>query len=139
VVPRRAHLVVDARAPDRERVEALESGVRAAAAQAGREHRCSVDVVAAAHVAPVVCDPLVVDVLAQAAPAAPHLASGAGHDAQILGTAGIAVGMLFVRSLAGGISHSPREHTAEADIIEAVEVLRRALPELCSRLPEASA
>jgi allantoate deiminase len=138
VVPRRARLVVDARAPDLERLEALEAGVRSAAAQAGRDHRCSVDVVAAAHVAPVVCDPLVVDVLARAAPSAPHLASGAGHDAQILGAAGIPVGMLFVRSLAGGISHSPREHTAEADIAVAVEVLTRALPELCARLPEAS-
>jgi N-carbamoyl-L-amino-acid hydrolase len=139
VVPRRARLVVDARAPDLERLEALEAGVRSAAAQAGRDHRCSVDVVAAAHVAPVVCDPLVVDVLARAAPSAPHLASGAGHDAQILGAAGIPVGMLFVRSLAGGISHSPREHTTEADIAVAVEVLTRALPELCARLPEALA
>jgi allantoate deiminase len=139
VVPRRARLVVDARAPDLERLEGLEAGVRSAAVQAGRDHRCSVDVVAAAHVAPVVCDPLVVDVLARAAPSAPHLASGAGHDAQILGAAGIPVGMLFVRSLAGGISHSPREHTTEADIAVAVEVLTRALPELCARLPEALA
>jgi N-carbamoyl-L-amino-acid hydrolase len=81
---------------------------------------------------------LVVEVLGRAAQSAPHLASGAGHDAQILGAAGVPVGMLFVRSLAGGISHSPLEDTTKADIAVAVGVLKRALPELCTRLAEAS-
>jgi N-carbamoyl-L-amino-acid hydrolase len=98
-----------------------------------RERRRSV-----CHVAPVLCDPLVVAALGQAAPSAPHLASGAGHDAQILGAAGSVVGMLFVRSLAGGISHSLKEETAEADIVVAVDVLKRALTDLCPRLPGGS-
>jgi allantoate deiminase len=138
VVPRRARLVVDARAPDAARVAELEVGIRNAAARAAGEHGCALEVTAAAHVAPVRCDPLVVEVLARAAQSAPHLASGAGHDAQILGAAGVPMGMLFVRSLAGGISHSPLEDTAEADIAMAVGVLTRALPELCTRLAEAS-
>lgn len=138
VVPRRARLVVDARAPDAARVAELEEGIRNAAARAAGEHGCSLEVTAAAHVAPVRCDPLVVEVLGRAAQSAPHLASGAGHDAQILGAAGVPVGMLFVRSLAGGISHSPLEDTAEADIAVSVAVLTRALPELCTRLAEAS-
>jgi hydantoinase/carbamoylase family amidase len=138
VVPRRARLVVDARAPDAARVAELEEGIRNAAARAAGEHGCSLEVTAAAHVAPVRCDPLVVEVLGRAAQSAPHLASGAGHDAQILGAAGVPVGMLFVRSLAGGISHSPLEDTTKADIAVAVGVLKRALPELCTRLAEAS-
>jgi allantoate deiminase len=138
VVPGRARLVVDARAPDAVRLAELEVGIRNAAARAAGEHDCSLELTAAAHVAPVRCDPLVAEVLGRAAPSAPHLASGAGHDAQILGAAGVPVGMLFVRSLAGGISHSPLEDTAEADIAVAVRVLTRALPDLCTRLAEAS-
>ena len=48
-------------------------------------------------------------VLREAAPDAPELVSGAGHDAGILAAAGVACGMLFVRSLNGGVSHSPDE------------------------------
>jgi beta-ureidopropionase / N-carbamoyl-L-amino-acid hydrolase len=51
--------------------------------------------------------------------------SGAGHDAQDI--ARIApIGMIFVPSV-GGISHSPREYTAPADITNGVNVLMRAL------------
>jgi N-carbamoyl-L-amino-acid hydrolase len=49
--------------------------------------------------------------------------SGAGHDAQDI--AGIApIGMIFVPSV-GGISHSPREYTAPADIVNGANVLMR--------------
>ena len=47
-----------------------------------------------------------------------ELPSGAGHDAGILAAAGIPSGMLFVRSDAGGVSHSPDEHTG-ADAVGA--------------------
>jgi N-carbamoyl-L-amino-acid hydrolase len=51
--------------------------------------------------------------------------SGAGHDAQDI--AGIApIGMIFVPSV-GGISHSPREYTAPADIEHGVNVLLQAV------------
>ncbi len=51
--------------------------------------------------------------------------SGAGHDAQDI--ARIApIGMIFVPSV-GGISHSPREYTAPADIAHGVNVLMRAV------------
>ena len=45
-----------------------------------------------------------------------ELASGAGHDAGVLAAAGVPTGMLFVRSLNGGISHSPEELTSAEDI-----------------------
>jgi acetylornithine deacetylase/succinyl-diaminopimelate desuccinylase-like protein len=38
--------------------------------------------------------------------------------------------MLFVRSLAGGVSHSPEEESSGDDVALAVEVLTRALARL---------
>jgi N-carbamoyl-L-amino-acid hydrolase len=61
-----------------------------------------------------------------------ELASGAGHDAMVLASAGVPAGMLFVRSLAGGVSHSPDEETDEADIALAVDALTGALARLAS-------
>jgi beta-ureidopropionase / N-carbamoyl-L-amino-acid hydrolase len=61
-----------------------------------------------------------------------ELASGAGHDAGVLAAAGVPTGMLFVRSLNGGISHSPDEHSADEDVELAVDVLTGALEQLAS-------
>src|SRR5207247_9932175 len=61
-----------------------------------------------------------------------ELASGAGHDAGILATAGVASGMLFVRGLNGGVSHSPDELAPAADVAPAVDVLTRAVERLAS-------
>jgi allantoate deiminase len=52
-----------------------------------------------------------------------ELPSGAGHDAGILAANGIPSAMLFVRSLNGGVSHSPDELSSEEDIALAVDVL----------------
>jgi hydantoinase/carbamoylase family amidase len=130
VVPRLARLVVDARAPDRERLLRLEAALREAADRTAASYGCEVRIARSALTEPVAMDPLVVAVLRAAAPEAPVLPSGAGHDAQILGAAGVPVGMLFARSLAGGISHSPLEATSDEDIEVAVQALTRALPEL---------
>jgi N-carbamoyl-L-amino-acid hydrolase len=59
-----------------------------------------------------------------------ELASGAGHDAGILAAAGVSAGMLFVRSLNGGISHSPDELSSEEDVALATDVLAGALRRL---------
>jgi len=58
--------------------------------------------------------------------------SGAGHDAGILAAAGVASGMLFVRSLNSGVSHSPDELTSDEDVAFAVDVLAGALGRLVS-------
>jgi len=58
--------------------------------------------------------------------------SGAGHDAGILAAAGVASGMLFVRSLNSGVSHSPDELTSDEDVALAVDVLAGALGRLVS-------
>jgi acetylornithine deacetylase/succinyl-diaminopimelate desuccinylase-like protein len=59
-----------------------------------------------------------------------ELPSGAGHDAGILASAGVDAGMLFVRSLNDGISHSPDELSSPEDIELAVEVLTDTLARL---------
>jgi acetylornithine deacetylase/succinyl-diaminopimelate desuccinylase-like protein len=59
-----------------------------------------------------------------------ELPSGAGHDAAILAAAGVPTAMLFVRSLNGGVSHSPHEESSPADVELAVDVLAGALARL---------
>src|SRR5215207_378307 len=61
-----------------------------------------------------------------------ELPSGAGHDAGVLATAGVEAGMLFVRSLNEGVSHSPDEHSSDEDISLAVDVLTATLKRLSS-------
>jgi acetylornithine deacetylase/succinyl-diaminopimelate desuccinylase-like protein len=121
VIPAEVRLTVDARAPDRERLEqlverlVLEPHYRvepAAMAESPRRAlRAGIERLGL---------PLV------------ELPSGAGHDAGILAGAGVDTAMLFVRSLAGGASHSPEEESSEEDIALALDVLTGALRELAS-------
>ncbi len=60
---------------------------------------------------------------------APMLATGAGHDAGILASAGIPSAMLFVRNPTG-ISHSPAEWAELPDCLDGVRALTRVLAEL---------
>ena len=64
--------------------------------------------------------------LREALSGAPELVSGAGHDAGVLAAAGVPTGMLFVRSLNGGVSHSPDELSSADDIALALDALTRA-------------
>jgi N-carbamoyl-L-amino-acid hydrolase len=61
-----------------------------------------------------------------------ELVSGAGHDAGVLAAAGVPTAMLFVRSRAGGVSHSPDEDTSPEDVELCVDVLTGALRRLAS-------
>ncbi len=116
VVPGRVRLTVDARAPDLERLERLLT-------ELGLELQPRTD--------PVALDAGLRSVLASEAArigaAALELPSGAGHDAGILAAAGVPSAMLFVRSLAGGVSHSPDEDSSAEDVALAVDVLAGAL------------
>jgi N-carbamoyl-L-amino-acid hydrolase len=67
------------------------------------------------------------DALCALLPHAPRLVSGAGHDAMVLGSAGVPTAMLFVRSLNGGVSHSPDELTSDEDVALAVDALTELL------------
>lgn len=120
VVPASVRLTVDARAPDQERLDRL-------VASLGLED---------AHYAipPVAMSERVRSVLRgeieRVGAAVLELPSGAGHDAAALGAAGVEAGMLFVRSQAGGASHSPEEHSTDEDVALAAEVLTASLRRL---------
>jgi acetylornithine deacetylase/succinyl-diaminopimelate desuccinylase-like protein len=121
VVPARAWVSVDVRAPDRERLDAVLRAVPEA-----RVH---------------VTDPVPTaagptgalrEALAAAGLPVAELASGAGHDAMVLAAAGVPTGLLFVRSLADGASHCPEEETSGDDVALAVDVLAAALLRLAA-------
>jgi len=78
---------------------------------------------------PVVQEALAAEVAGAGLPVV-ELASGAGHDAGVLARAGVPSGMLFVRSLNGGVSHSPDELSSEEDVALAIDVLAAALARL---------
>jgi acetylornithine deacetylase/succinyl-diaminopimelate desuccinylase-like protein len=121
VIPGSVTFTVDVRAPDRSRLDRLLAAI-------GLETGVGVE--------PAVMDPAVIAATREAIESlglqAVELHSGAGHDAGILAAAGVASGMLFVRSLNGGVSHSPDEHSSDEDILLAVDALERTLRNLVS-------
>ena len=121
VVPGRVRLVVDARAPDAERLTRLldELGLD----EAGRTEPVAMsDTVRGA---------LRAAIEARGLPVV-ELASGAGHDAGVLAAAGVEAGMLFVRAGSGGVSHHPDEYTAPGDLAHGVQVLAGTLERLAA-------
>jgi acetylornithine deacetylase/succinyl-diaminopimelate desuccinylase-like protein len=124
VIPARVRVSVDARAPDRDRLDRLvaelelEPDFRLESVQMADEPRSALRAELEARGVPVV-----------------ELPSGAGHDAAILAAAGVPTAMLFVRSLNGGVSHSPDELSSTEDIELAVDVLAGALGRLAGRSP----
>ena len=62
-----------------------------------------------------------------------ELVSWAGHDAGVLAARGVPSAMLFVRSLAGGASHTPEEESSPEDVALAIDVLAAALERLSAR------
>jgi acetylornithine deacetylase/succinyl-diaminopimelate desuccinylase-like protein len=117
VVPARVTLSVDARAPRAEQLDELVAAI-------GFEPTSRLE--------PVAMSGAPFETLCSLLPDAPRLVSGAGHDAMVLAAAGVPTGMLFVRSLNGGASHSPDELTSNEDVALAVDVLTGALERLCS-------
>ena len=115
VVPARVTLSVDARAPTAGQLDELVAAI-------GFEP--------ASRLEPVAMSGAPFETLCALLPDAPRLVSGAGHDAMVLAAAGVPTGMLFVRSLNGGASHSPEELTSDEDIALAVDALTRALERL---------
>ena len=112
VIPGLARISVDVRAPDAERLTRLIEA--AGLEQDGRTEP--------APMSDVVRGALRAEIEARGLPVV-ELASGAGHDAGILASAGVASGMLFVRALNGGVSHHPDELSSDEDVALAVDVL----------------
>jgi acetylornithine deacetylase/succinyl-diaminopimelate desuccinylase-like protein len=124
VIPARARVSVDVRAPNLKRVEEVLAAVPAELSRT-----------AEVELAPETTQALREQLEALGVPVI-ELASGAGHDAGILAAAGVPTGMLFVRSLNGGISHSPDELSAPEDIAQAVTALEGALSRLAASVDE---
>jgi acetylornithine deacetylase/succinyl-diaminopimelate desuccinylase-like protein len=119
VIPGRVRYSVDVRAPDQARLDRLID-------LAGIDDSQAVPPV---EMTPRVTDALRAEVERRGLPVV-ELESGAGHDAGVLARAGVATGMLFVRSLNGGASHSPDELTSAQDVELAIDVLTGALRHL---------
>jgi len=121
VVPGRVRLVVDARAPDAERLTRLLD-------ELGLDGEGRTEPV---EMSGVVRDALRDAIEARGLPVV-ELASGAGHDAGVLAAAGVEAGMLFVRAGNDGVSHHPDELAADEDVAVAVDVLADSLDRLAS-------
>jgi len=121
VIPGRVRLLVDARAPDSDRLDALVAAI-------GLEPSYRTGPIPMADELRLVLR----QEIERRGLAAVELPSGAGHDAGILAAAGVPSAMLFVRSLNGGVSHCPEELSSAEDIELAVEVLTDALRQLAT-------
>jgi acetylornithine deacetylase/succinyl-diaminopimelate desuccinylase-like protein len=119
VIPGRVRFSVDARAPETERLAELVAAIGFEPATPTEPSPMSPELRAV----------LRGEVAARGLPVV-ELASGAGHDAGILAAAGVPSAMLFVRSLNGGVSHSPDELSSEEDVALGVDVLTSALARL---------
>jgi allantoate deiminase len=128
VIPSRVPVIVDARAPS----EATLTSVLAAIEREAR----GAEVDELRRTAPVPMDEeartALRESLGELGLPAPELHSGAGHDAGVLGAAGVPAAMLFVRSRNGGVSHSPDELSDQEDIELAVDALAGGLRRLAS-------
>ena len=121
VIPSSVTLTVDARAPDRERLDRLVAAIGFEPSLRVEPIAMDESVCAAARAA---LDELGVPVV--------ELPSGAGHDAGILAAAGVPSAMIFVRSLNGGVSHSPDELSSPEDVALGVDALERTLARLAA-------
>ena len=132
VVPGLARFTVDARHPDPSRRTELITQIGDACKTIARGRGLDVEIRTLRDRPPVTLSPRVADVLRRACLAAGvesrEMASGAGHDAQVL-TAAASTGMLFVPSI-GGRSHCPEEATEAEDVVLGTRVLATALREL---------
>lgn len=125
VIPSRATFTVDLRDPDEDRLKEEEAALSAFLEKLAAEEQVGVSVERLARFEPVQFDGGIVELVEKAARdrglASQRVTSGAGHDAQMI--ARIApTAMIFVPSI-GGISHSPREHTPDADLIAGANIL----------------
>ena len=126
VIPGNCELSLDVRAGDDTVRDGAIAEIVAAAQDIAARRGVTVEISAIGSHPAVPCSAAMQAALAQAIARtgiAPfHLASGAGHDAAIFG--GLTeVGMLFVRSGNGGISHSPLESVTAEDADVAARIL----------------
>ncbi len=125
VIPGRATLTVDLRDPDDDRLRAAEAALADFLEALAIDARVGIAAERLVRLDPVTFDARLVTLVEQAADrlglSSRRMTSGAGHDAQMMARICPAT-MIFVPS-ENGISHSPREHTADADLLAGAHVL----------------
>jgi len=136
VVPGLVRMPIELRDLKREVIDDMAARIRNRAEAVAREASVSIAIEPYATDEPALTDPALQDLIERSAREARfttlRLPSGAGHDAQSLGRAGIPIGMIFVPS-EEGISHSPKERTEWEDCTRGAEVLYRVVRELDRR------
>jgi N-carbamoyl-L-amino-acid hydrolase len=134
IVPARAELVHEMRAPDAGMLERLEKDCTALARRVARRRGVAIDAVPLSATAPAACATRVQDAIERACQVlelpAMRLASGAGHDAQNLARI-TESGMVFIPST-GGKSHRIDETSAPEAIERGANVLLQTLLRLAA-------
>jgi len=136
VVPGLVRMPLELRDLKREVIDDMLVRIQARAQTIAREAQVSVGIERFATDEPALTDPSLQNLIERVAKEAGfstlRMPSGAGHDAQSLGRAGVPTGMIFVPSK-DGISHSPREWSEWDDCARGAEVLYRVILQLDRR------
>jgi N-carbamoyl-L-amino-acid hydrolase len=130
VIASRVDLWLDVRHPDDDVTRALVARIGERAGSLAAAEGCQVSLVEESVSPTTVLDEGLRSRVATVLPDAPVLATGAGHDAGVLGQV-LPTAMLFVRNPTG-ISHAPAEHAEEQDVDEGGRVLAEVLEDLLS-------
>jgi beta-ureidopropionase / N-carbamoyl-L-amino-acid hydrolase len=135
VIPSRATFTVDLRDPDEQRLQAEERAIAAYLNELATAEGVTISVERLARFEPVTFDETIVHLVEEAASkrglASKRMTSGAGHDAQMIARIAPSA-MVFVPSI-GGISHSPREYTPDADLVSGANILLDVVTRLAAR------
>ncbi|VVE64901.1 Zn-dependent hydrolase [Pandoraea captiosa] len=125
VIARKAVFTVDMRDPNDERLTQSEAMLADFLARMAAQEGVRVSTERLARFAPVVFDAELADAIEASVKrmglSYRRMTSGAGHDAQMIARIAPAA-MIFVPSR-GGISHNPREHTDDDQLVRGAEVL----------------
>lgn len=128
-VPSAVQAWMDARAVDETTLDATVDAVRRHALERAARDGTDVRLTAESVSPATVFDPVLTARLANLLDDAPTIATGAGHDAGVLSSAGVPTAMLFVRNPTG-VSHSPAEHAEMDDCLAGVDALAECIHEL---------
>jgi N-carbamoyl-L-amino-acid hydrolase len=125
VVPERVEVLCEFRAPDDLRADELNNAIRSAASEVTDQYGLELDISILGRSKAALMDPELQNVIDASARAlglkSMRLASGAGHDAQVLANF-ISTGMILAPSVAG-ISHNPKEFTKWEDCVNGANAL----------------
>lgn len=125
VIPRKATLTVDLRDPDELRLQAAEQRLAAFLGQVAAQEGVKISTERLVRFEPVEFDAVLADEIEASAErfgfTHRRMTSGAGHDAQMIARIAPSA-MIFVPSR-GGVSHNPREHTDDDQLINGAQIL----------------